>query len=189
MNTQLTSSEARHSTSTTRREARLSHALEWCARRLAEREASTLSAELDRALDVYGAMLWSFDEPDDAADDSQSVAIRDTTPTSGASATGFVRWRSEQLTIEALTESNALTESEVNEWVKDEHGRRVLHCVRCGYFWTPRDATDEPKKCARCRSIYWNIPRTYQLQSKPDERPLLKRKSTTSGKIEKGVSK
>ncbi len=32
-------------------------------------------------------------------------------------------------------------------------------CERCGYEWVPR-SKGEPRVCARCKSPYWNTPRT-----------------------------
>jgi len=32
-------------------------------------------------------------------------------------------------------------------------------CLRCGWEWVPRDKTEEPELCAKCRSPYWSKPR------------------------------
>ncbi len=39
-----------------------------------------------------------------------------------------------------------------------------LKCLRCGYEWLPR--TEEVFTCAKCRSPYWNVPRT-MINKKP----------------------
>lgn len=35
-------------------------------------------------------------------------------------------------------------------------------CTRCQYHWWPRQVTT-PKRCARCKSPYWNRPRQQAL--------------------------
>lgn len=125
--------------------ARLLHALDWCARRHEQKQSASLGHDLDDALDVYGAILWSS-VPDD---------------------------HGRQMLLD-------LAEMEGGKYeVKTDDGRRVLHCTRCGYDWTPRAATVEPKKCARCRSYQWNEPRAYYLKSKPTTRPTRTRRKTT----------
>ena len=37
-------------------------------------------------------------------------------------------------------------------------------CERCGHEWVPR-GDDEPRVCARCKSPYWNRPRS---RNRPD---------------------
>jgi hypothetical protein len=32
---------------------------------------------------------------------------------------------------------------------------KIYMCLRCGYEWVPRIA-EEPKRCAGCKSMYWN---------------------------------
>lgn len=32
-------------------------------------------------------------------------------------------------------------------------------CDRCGHEWLPRDKSQDPKVCPRCKSPYWNTPR------------------------------
>lgn len=32
---------------------------------------------------------------------------------------------------------------------------KICKCERCGYEWQPRE--DNPIKCAKCNSPYWNI--------------------------------
>ena len=34
----------------------------------------------------------------------------------------------------------------------------ILTCLRCGYDW-PSRLPHPPKRCARCRSPYWNRPK------------------------------
>jgi predicted Zn-ribbon and HTH transcriptional regulator len=87
-------------------------------------------------------------------------------------------------TQESLFED--LEEKEAFVWMETKEGKRVLHCIRCGYYWTPRAASDEPKKCAKCRSLLWNTPRTYQLSCKPNERPMRKRTTKQVGRLKGG---
>ncbi len=39
-------------------------------------------------------------------------------------------------------------------------------CTRCQYHWWPRQVTT-PKRCARCKSPYWNSPRKQPPVAKP----------------------
>ncbi len=32
-------------------------------------------------------------------------------------------------------------------------------CDRCEHEWLPRDRTQDPKVCPKCKSPYWNTPR------------------------------
>lgn len=32
-------------------------------------------------------------------------------------------------------------------------------CERCSHEWVPRDKSQEPKVCPRCKSAYWDTPR------------------------------
>jgi predicted Zn-ribbon and HTH transcriptional regulator len=32
-------------------------------------------------------------------------------------------------------------------------------CERCGHEWVPREGTQEPRVCPKCKSPYWNVPR------------------------------
>ncbi len=34
-----------------------------------------------------------------------------------------------------------------------------LRCERCGHEWLPRDTSQEPKVCPKCKSPYWNKPK------------------------------
>jgi predicted Zn-ribbon and HTH transcriptional regulator len=36
--------------------------------------------------------------------------------------------------------------------------RQAYECLRCGYRWTPYHGK-RPRRCARCRSPYWDVPR------------------------------
>jgi hypothetical protein len=36
----------------------------------------------------------------------------------------------------------------------------MLGCIRCNHVWTQRTHTGEPKCCPKCKSPYWNTPRT-----------------------------
>lgn len=33
-------------------------------------------------------------------------------------------------------------------------------CDRCGHVWLPRDPDKRPISCAKCKSAYWDTPRT-----------------------------
>ena len=40
-------------------------------------------------------------------------------------------------------------------------------CERCGHEWVPRGGgDDEPRVCAKCKSPYWNTPRTRSVKGK-----------------------
>lgn len=32
-------------------------------------------------------------------------------------------------------------------------------CERCDHEWLPRDRTQEPRVCPKCKSPYWDTPR------------------------------
>lgn len=32
-------------------------------------------------------------------------------------------------------------------------------CLRCGHEWLPRKVGERPKVCARCKSVYYDVPR------------------------------
>ena len=54
-------------------------------------------------------------------------------------------------------------------------------CERCGYRWArKRPGTRDPKVCPRCKSPYWNTPRTHPLR--PGVNPL-RNDWTTDDKI------
>jgi predicted Zn-ribbon and HTH transcriptional regulator len=36
-------------------------------------------------------------------------------------------------------------------------------CERCGHEWLPRDDSQEPKVCPKCKSPYWNSPKKQPL--------------------------
>lgn len=42
-------------------------------------------------------------------------------------------------------------------------------CLRCGQTWHAE--IENPIKCGRCKSKFWNTPRRYALKIKPDELP------------------
>ena len=46
-------------------------------------------------------------------------------------------------------------------------------CERCGYAWIARvvPASQQPARCAKCKSPYWNSPR----KPKPGDKPKLKK--------------
>ena len=39
---------------------------------------------------------------------------------------------------------------------------RVRFCDRCGYNWQP-STRKRPPRCPRCKSQYWDLPRSYQI--------------------------
>ena len=43
-------------------------------------------------------------------------------------------------------------------------------CERCGHEWVPRERPEDPKVCPRCKSPYWDRPRT---QATPEVAPLV----------------
>lgn len=36
-----------------------------------------------------------------------------------------------------------------------------FRCERCEHEWLPREASQEPKVCPKCKSPYWNTPRRH----------------------------
>jgi hypothetical protein len=60
---------------------------------------------------------------------------------------------------------SAPAEAQAIRWTK----RLVpeLTCLRCEYEWLPRNPDHIPKKCPKCLTKLWNVPRTYQLPGKP----------------------
>ncbi len=59
---------------------------------------------------------------------------------------------------------------------KTKNRKRCI-CQRCGWDWFPRNQDSEPATCTnpQCRSPYWNKPRAYKLEGKPE--PTRKRVS------------
>jgi DNA-directed RNA polymerase subunit RPC12/RpoP len=43
-------------------------------------------------------------------------------------------------------------------------------CERCGHIWLPSEITKQqnrkPVVCAKCKSAYWDIPRSRSVESK-----------------------
>jgi len=79
---------------------------------------------------------------------------------------------------ESATPQNAKNEADEVQavrWTK----RLVpeLTCLCCGYEWLPRNPEHIPKKCPKCLTKLWNVPRSYQLQGKP--KPSRKRGAPT----------
>jgi transposase-like protein len=52
--------------------------------------------------------------------------------------------------------------------------RKGFKCGRCGFEWLPRKEGKAPKQCPKCRSAYWNKPRTRRRRSK-EEKEVTKR--------------
>ena len=38
-------------------------------------------------------------------------------------------------------------------------------CERCEHEWIPRNKTDEPAVCPKCKSPYWNKPRRQKIKN------------------------
>lgn len=51
------------------------------------------------------------------------------------------------------------------------YNRQTLTCLRCGQYWTPRKS--KTIRCARCNSIYWNMPAPSGLEKRLPGRPRL----------------
>jgi hypothetical protein len=49
----------------------------------------------------------------------------------------------------------------------------IEHCLRCGSKWVRR-VPGKPKRCAKCRSKYWNIPKG----TRPIGRPKTSKKGS-----------
>jgi predicted Zn-ribbon and HTH transcriptional regulator len=37
---------------------------------------------------------------------------------------------------------------------------KILSCLRCAHEWASKLKIGEPKNCPKCKSPYWNRPRT-----------------------------
>jgi hypothetical protein len=44
--------------------------------------------------------------------------------------------------------------------------RKTYECLRCQYRWTPYHGK-RPRRCARCRSPYWDVPKREDRPSTP----------------------
>lgn len=38
-------------------------------------------------------------------------------------------------------------------------------CCRCDHVWVPRDINAPPEKCPKCKSTYWDTPRSRARRS------------------------
>lgn len=192
---------------------RIEHVVGWLMQKREEFAATNLPADVQDALVALGGLLYPIDEDIASSESaatcsaasgrqdetaivvSEQTELQPMTATCGTldhAAPPLVEWRRTSrggdlpdVWVASTQESlfDSLAAKEVIDDLKTEDGKPVLHCVRCGYYWTPRPSTPaEPKRCARCRSYLWNTPRTYRWQSKPDEPPMLKRKPTDSNK-------
>jgi predicted Zn-ribbon and HTH transcriptional regulator len=43
-------------------------------------------------------------------------------------------------------------------------------CERCGHAWQPRNETQAPRVCPKCKSPYWDRPRKGRSQDATDGR-------------------
>ncbi len=43
-------------------------------------------------------------------------------------------------------------------------------CERCAHEWLPRNTTQDPKVCPKCKSPYWNTPRRSQATASKGHR-------------------
>lgn len=42
----------------------------------------------------------------------------------------------------------------------------LLGCrCRCGHEWLPREATETPRVCPKCKSPYWDKPKQFERKS------------------------
>lgn len=61
----------------------------------------------------------------------------------------------------------------------------VAQCGRCDHLWIPEERKRKPKRCAKCKSPYWDRPRvraprnasTQQPTTEPKPRPVWAPKS------------
>lgn len=44
--------------------------------------------------------------------------------------------------------------------IEEEVLKICRKCNRCGHVWVKRNLDQEPKVCPKCKSPYWNKPRT-----------------------------
>lgn len=54
---------------------------------------------------------------------------------------------------------------------------KQIECKRCGHVWTPRKTP--VRLCARCRSSYWDVPRTRECYPGSFGRPKENTPSST----------
>lgn len=47
-------------------------------------------------------------------------------------------------------------------------------CERCGHEWLPRNGSQEPKVCPKCKSPYWNTPKKQATMSYEEFRDRIK---------------
>jgi hypothetical protein len=47
---------------------------------------------------------------------------------------------------------------------------KAFQCERCVHEWVPRDKVQIPTVCPRCKSPYWNRPRTQRSSNKAKDR-------------------
>ena len=41
---------------------------------------------------------------------------------------------------------------------------------RCGHEWLPRDRSEKPRVCPKCKSPYWDRPKLYERKNKTKKR-------------------
>jgi predicted Zn-ribbon and HTH transcriptional regulator len=41
-----------------------------------------------------------------------------------------------------------------------------FRCERCGHEWLPRDKSQDPRVCPKCKSPYWDRPRKADIAKK-----------------------
>jgi predicted Zn-ribbon and HTH transcriptional regulator len=44
-----------------------------------------------------------------------------------------------------------------------------FRCDRCNHEWIPRDKSESPRVCPKCKSPYWNRPRKAKKQQEMNE--------------------
>jgi predicted Zn-ribbon and HTH transcriptional regulator len=55
----------------------------------------------------------------------------------------------------------------------------AFQCERCEHIWVPRDISDPPQNCPKCKSPYWDRPR--QSEQKPAKKRAKKQKLHVTG--------
>jgi predicted Zn-ribbon and HTH transcriptional regulator len=51
----------------------------------------------------------------------------------------------------------------------------AYQCERCGHIWLPRKTEKEPIVCPKCKSPYWNRPRTQEVSPTSENKQRKKR--------------
>ena len=76
-----------------------------------------------------------------------------------------------------ISEPNPTLREARNATATSPSRRTLATCSRCGYEWFTRTKT--PVRCPSCKTTYWNQPRTYKIEGKPDPTRKAKARGAT----------